>query len=207
MTSLPDTDTRTRILDAAEALFAKHGLAGTSVRAITLAARANVSAVKYYFGGKDALLDAVFARQLQPLETERREGLEAVLSKDVTLESVLKAYLAPAIHRVQQDPDGDVFLQLLSRLYTESSEIAERVSATWFRPTVRRYLTVLATLLPELEESELKLRFHFLIGVLSRTGMIHHRLPSLIGRQPDSETLVQALIDFTSAGMRSKGTK
>ena len=39
------TDTINRILDAAEELFADHGIAGTSVRDITQMAKVNVAAV------------------------------------------------------------------------------------------------------------------------------------------------------------------
>jgi DNA-binding transcriptional regulator YbjK len=41
-------DTRTQILDAAERLFAEHGFRGTSVRAITDLAGANLAAVGYH---------------------------------------------------------------------------------------------------------------------------------------------------------------
>ena len=44
--------THDRILDAAERLFAEHGVAGTSVRAITDQAQVNVAAVNYHFGSK-----------------------------------------------------------------------------------------------------------------------------------------------------------
>ena len=43
-------DTRTRILDAAERLFAERGFRGASVRAITDLAGANLAAVGYQIG-------------------------------------------------------------------------------------------------------------------------------------------------------------
>ena len=41
-----EDDTRQRLLDAAEALFAEHGFADTSLRAITARARADVQVRK-----------------------------------------------------------------------------------------------------------------------------------------------------------------
>jgi AcrR family transcriptional regulator len=52
--------TRRRILDAASAEFAEHGIAGARVDRIAAAAGANKSLIYAYFGNKDALFDAVF---------------------------------------------------------------------------------------------------------------------------------------------------
>ena len=44
------SDTRARILDAAERLFMAHGYDGTSMRQITGEAGVNLAAVNYHFG-------------------------------------------------------------------------------------------------------------------------------------------------------------
>lgn len=56
------SDTADRVREAATRLFADLGYAGTSVRAICKAADANVNAVSYHFGGKQALYQAILAR-------------------------------------------------------------------------------------------------------------------------------------------------
>ncbi|MEJ2200328.1 MAG: TetR family transcriptional regulator, partial [Desulfuromonadaceae bacterium] len=71
-------DTKERILDAAEELFARQGFHATSLRAITGGAQVNLAAVNYHFGSKDGLLEAVFSRRLTPLNQERQRRLEAV---------------------------------------------------------------------------------------------------------------------------------
>ncbi len=53
-------ETRTRLLDAALALFAEQGFAKTSTREIALAAQVNISAISYYFGNKQGLYTALF---------------------------------------------------------------------------------------------------------------------------------------------------
>lgn len=52
--------TKRRILEAATAEFAAHGIAGARVDRIAAAADANKSLIYAYFGNKDALFDAVF---------------------------------------------------------------------------------------------------------------------------------------------------
>ncbi|HEX6559579.1 MAG TPA: TetR family transcriptional regulator [Longimicrobiales bacterium] len=55
------------LLAAARRLFAKHGYDGTSVRAITTAAGANLGAITYHFGSKRKLYDAVLESCARPL--------------------------------------------------------------------------------------------------------------------------------------------
>src|SRR5258706_3748192 len=47
--------TRAAILAAARELFARHGYAGASTRALAARAGANVATLRYHFGGKEAL--------------------------------------------------------------------------------------------------------------------------------------------------------
>jgi AcrR family transcriptional regulator len=54
--------TSARILDAAEDLFAEHGYAGTSTRAIAQRARVPFGALHYHWGSKKHLWEAVFKR-------------------------------------------------------------------------------------------------------------------------------------------------
>ncbi|MQA33744.1 TetR/AcrR family transcriptional regulator [Modestobacter roseus] len=64
---------RTALLDAAERLFAESGIAQASDRKVAESAgNTNHSAVRYYFGGREGLLQALITRHLAPLEEPRR---------------------------------------------------------------------------------------------------------------------------------------
>lgn len=52
--------TRRKLLDAAVAEFATHGIAGARVDRIAEAAKCNKALIYHYFGNKDQLFDAVF---------------------------------------------------------------------------------------------------------------------------------------------------
>ena len=60
--------TRDDLLAAAEALFAEHGYAGVGIREIATRADANLSAIKYHFGGKPDLYRETVRRALQRRE-------------------------------------------------------------------------------------------------------------------------------------------
>jgi AcrR family transcriptional regulator len=99
-------DTRERILDSAEQLFAEHGFGGTSVRQITEAADANLGAVNYYFRSKEGLYAEVFARRGRIL----RDPVVAAAKQAVALaghnpEEAFRI-LGRAIVAPHEDPDA-----------------------------------------------------------------------------------------------------
>jgi len=118
MTSAPyasrERSTKERILGAAEALFATHGFAGASLRQVTAAARVNLAAVNYHFGSKDKLIEEVFRRRLDELNSRRLAALGKVAGLDETrLEDVLDAYIRPALDLSRIDGGGAAFAELL----------------------------------------------------------------------------------------------
>jgi AcrR family transcriptional regulator len=64
-------DTRASILAEATALFASHGYAGTTVRAVAAAAGVDAALVHHYFGSKDDLFLAALQAPLDPREVLR----------------------------------------------------------------------------------------------------------------------------------------
>jgi AcrR family transcriptional regulator len=65
--------TRQRILDAATAEFARHGLGGARVDRIAERAGANKRMLYYYFGSKEALFLAVLEAAYERIRTAERE--------------------------------------------------------------------------------------------------------------------------------------
>jgi len=72
-------DTRIRLIEVAERLFAERGVNGVSLREIGAAAgQRNTGAVRYHFGSKEGLLDAVFRHRMEPINERRLEMLDAL---------------------------------------------------------------------------------------------------------------------------------
>ena len=57
--------TRQRIVEAATAEFAEHGIAGARIERVVAAARTNKAQLYAYFGSKEALFDSIFAASLE----------------------------------------------------------------------------------------------------------------------------------------------
>jgi AcrR family transcriptional regulator len=79
--------TRQRLLEAARAEFAEHGIAGARVDRIAADAKANKAQIYHYFGSKDRLFDAVWEELVKqivgaaPIDVEDLAGFAARLSQ------------------------------------------------------------------------------------------------------------------------------
>lgn len=62
-----EKDTKEKLIDAGEKLFALKGLAGVSIRELSQEAGANSALISYHFGSKEGLYAAVLENQFLPL--------------------------------------------------------------------------------------------------------------------------------------------
>ena len=76
----PRTSARERLLDAAEELFAEHGFAATTTRAITERAGTSAGAFFYHFPSKESVLEAVLDERNPE---DQVEGILAAHAGDV----------------------------------------------------------------------------------------------------------------------------
>ncbi|ETR79150.1 hypothetical protein X566_14880 [Afipia sp. P52-10] len=87
-------DTRMKLLLAAERLFALHGPEGTSTRMIVAeAGQKNASALTYYFADRAALIEAICALRMEPINNERIERVARYLAAKPAPAERLRALL------------------------------------------------------------------------------------------------------------------
>lgn len=206
----PSTDTRQRLLDAAEHLFATTGIAETSLRAITAEAGANLASVNYHFGSKEALFQAVIARRLGPINEERLRLLTAVEAEGgdglPSLERIVEAFVRPIV-RLRGDPahGGENFMRLMGRVHAEPGEWTLR-ALDEFRESFEIFDAAFGRALPDLPEEERLWRMFFLIGVTAHTTAAGFKLQHFAGDRCDPnnvEATVQRLVAFAAAGFRA----
>lgn len=205
-------DTKQRILDAAESLFARDGFHSTSMRAITGLARANLAAVNYHFGSKEALIEAVFERRLLPLNEIRLEKLRrvgALAEQDggrPDPKEVLRAFIAPTLQFRDTCPGSHDFITLVGRALNEPDETVRTMFIERIRPVFLLLFDLLHQGLPELDRSLLFWRLQFALGamghVMCRAGRFQS-LPDGIEPPQDTEALIRMFLDFVTAGMEA----
>ncbi|HVS19316.1 MAG TPA: TetR/AcrR family transcriptional regulator [Planctomycetota bacterium] len=207
----PETrDTKARLLDAAEASFGEHGFQGSSLRAITSAAEANLAAVHYHFGSKEQLFAAVFARRIEPINARRLERLDALEAAAggaaVEVEALLAAFIEPACNAFAQIEDrGARFLQLSGRMFSEPGEHWTAVRALLEEP-LARFLAAFGKSLPHLPPREVLWRLFFVVGGMCHAfsaGAMLTEFSDGACRGDDARQSVPRLIGFLAAGMRS----
>ncbi|MEZ0106626.1 AcrR family transcriptional regulator [Catenulispora sp. EB89] len=203
-------DTRSRILDAAEHLFAERGFRGTSIRAITERAGANLAAVGYHFGSKAELLGAVARRVIEPINAAQSAGLDRLLARtpDPSAAELVAAFAGPLFDEM---PAGDEGGARTSRLIvTIIADPAEEVRS-WTGPAEAavhdRYLAAFARALPALSPEELVFRLRGILAVVAMDRIDVHNQPTPgCPTPPAGEAARRWAITFLAAAMSAPPT-
>ncbi len=205
-------DTKQRILDAAESLFAREGFHNTSLRAITRQAEANLAAVNYHFGSKDALVRAVLERRLTPLNQARRERLNRLRETSGAngrrpgVEETLRAFIEPTLDFRNSDPGAKDFVSLVGRALGEPDESVRKIFMRLMEPVFQLFFETLCAALPQHPHKTVFWRLVFSLGSMGQTLCLMDKplpLPEGIAPIHETETLLALLIPFLTAGMEA----
>lgn len=207
-------DTRARILDAAERLFMEHGLEATSLRMITAEAQANIAAVNYHFGSKEALIEELFRRRLTWLNEQRLAELDrleaAAGGAPVKPRLIVEAFFGVAIRMAADTAGGGRnFMCLLSRTFTDPAEFVRNFLAEEYAEVLARFKNAFFAALPDVPKEEFLWRFHFMLGAMSYAVsgadainvMGEGKLDLDHGGDPDA--LYARLMSFLIGGLRA----
>lgn len=167
------------IIEAAEVLFADHGIAAVSLRQIGMEAGSlNTNAVGYYVGTKEELVEAIFRYRIPQLESGRAQYLAELerqgLGRD--LMGLLKAIWMPLYKlkdkrgqhsyarfllnvdraglsgtRIALDPSFPVATDLFQRV----SKALKQINVGYFGFVLRLQLTIVAGALEFIDENQL----------------------------------------------------
>ena len=203
------TATRTAILDAAEQLFSKNGVEGTSMRDISKAAGVNLGAINYHFGTKDRLALEAFARRLQPANRERIARLNALEAaagrRKLKLEAIIDALVRPAVESEERaTPES---MRMTSRCFHEPSPALRKFVEQEFAEVVTRFDAAILQAVPGLAAGEVFWRMCFIFGALQHGMEIWLRvdqMPRMPGVQPvapDREGFIRRVVSFAAAGL------
>jgi AcrR family transcriptional regulator len=210
-------ETRERLLDAAERIFAERGFEGASIRAVTQAAGASVSAANYHFGSKEALLRETLLRRVGPINERRVARLdaleEAAAGRPLELETIVEAFLRPVFEEHAASVDAtNRFRQVAARLYSDPPEVVATMKRELFGPIVTRFVGAIAAALPDKKQEEIELGFQLTVGVMVHVISGHLVTTPLsedggcecwTSRLSD-ESVLQQMISYVVAGLRAE---
>ncbi|MCG6954073.1 MAG: TetR family transcriptional regulator [Betaproteobacteria bacterium] len=206
----PVSETQTRILDAAEELFLLHGFEGASMRMLTARAGVNLAAINYHFGSKDALIEAVLRRRLDPMNANRIAALDRLeaeaAGRALAPEAIIGAFVGTSLRMIEDARGGGRnFIRLLGRTYTDPDKQIRALIGQLYAPAMERYKAAFTRALPDLPAEELVWRMHFMFGTLSYTLAATDTVQLIAGCKPedryDSRLLEARLTAFLAAGL------
>lgn len=207
------SDTKDRILDSAELLFATNGIASTSLRAITDHADVNLASVNYHFQSKDALVQAVLNRRINPINQRRLEMLQGILQRTApgqapVLEEILDAFYRPVAEAAMATrKEGRPIIALVGRIYTEPGELLASQVRAMMSQVASSFMDALHLALPGAPPHTMFWRLHFTVGVLAHTFGAMHLIEGFArGRVNvnDSEEVLRQMIAYAAGGLRSE---
>jgi AcrR family transcriptional regulator len=202
----PPSETREQLLAAAERLFAERGFAGVSVRVIAAEAGVNWSLVGYYFRSKNGLLAEVYRRHCTTLNRERLRMLSDARHTGLQLESVIEAFVRPALAEIQGRDGHNQYSRLRAMLAAEDAPLFAQLVADNFDQSSRTFVAALRECLPELSSDEVLWRFHFMLGTIYYSASSPQRIKVFSRGRCDPgevEATVHYLVPFLAAAFRS----
>ena len=202
-------ETRDRLLQVAEKLFARRGYEATSVRDITAEAGCNVAAVNYHFGGKEnlyletfrGLLGELRDLRIRRIRTDMEDaGTSATLA--LFVESMANAFLEPFV----DEGRGRLLMAFVSREMVDRHLPAGVFVDEFIRPLLDVALEQLNVVGPRLAPVTARMCLMSLVGQLLH---VLRAQPMLSGGMPvdlvpaDLKSHVDHVVRFTVGGIRA----
>lgn len=200
-------DLRQSILDAAEALFSRHGFYGVTVRQVAAEAGVDTALIHYYYGSKRELFDSVFARRAEILNDARAEAMRAYAEAHpgaMTAEGIVEAFIGPLVERSLTNDEGWKNYFRLVALVNNTPAWGGETMHRFFDPVVHQLIDTWKQAMPHAELRDLYWGYQFLTGAmmltLSETGRID-QLSDGLCRSTDLEAVRARLYAWCAAGL------
>ncbi len=198
--------TRQRLLDVAETLFAEFGFAATSVRDITSSAACNLAAVNYHFRGKRNLYLEVFRRRLAELRDRRIASISEARSGVGSLEAVLGAFAGAFLEPLVDRGRGRLLMALLTREMLDPQLPPELFKSEFIEPVHQVLVETLMATTPGLTPRSARACALEIVGQLLQVAQREGRArldPAWEAGLPPLPEMVAHIVRFSAAGVRA----
>ena len=202
-------ETRQRILDAAAEVFAEHGFQASTVRDICHRAEANVAAVNYHFGDKEALYNEVFRYTSRiTLETYPPFAAElATAPPELRLRHFVRAFL----QKVMAEDRTALHGKLMAHEMIRPTAILDAVFEEAIRPQAERLAALVQEIAEGVPPATAKRCCLSIVGQIlfyKHCRPIVTRVDSHFGTPADDlETLTDHITEFSVVGLQHLARK
>jgi AcrR family transcriptional regulator len=192
--------TRSRLLRAAEKLFAEKGIAQTSARDILREAdQRNESALQYHFGGLAGLLDALWAERGGQVNAEREAMAIEMRAEHGVLDvrQLCTLALLPPVLLARRDPEFFEFLKVIGQLAFIPRERLAQAQDRYELGSVKDLIGSIRGAVaapPAIVERRIDLMSRFAMVALAQRARADQSFDG-----PDGELYVDAVLDAMAA--------
>jgi len=201
---IEDSDTKLRILDAAEAEFSRSGYGGAGMKAIATEAGVAQGLLHYHYINKEGLYSAVVERRSTLICHGRNQLLDLVdKTRPDFLEQVFDAFFRPPLG---EEGGGPVYARIFASLAVGGAR-DQALVAKHYDPTARKFIAALQGADPKITPEIATWSYSFAIGMLTSVIGRDGRAERLLGTRhrvnaKETEALIHKLVQFAVGGLR-----
>ncbi|MEQ8936245.1 MAG: TetR/AcrR family transcriptional regulator [Amphiplicatus sp.] len=201
-------ESRERILDAAEELFAQRGYHGVTVKDMSREAGVDAGLLHYYFAGKAGVFKAVIDRRADIVNITRLESMQRYEQEEagaMTVEGIVRAYLRPTFDFMMEGGDGTRHIaEKFAHLSRAPDGAIPDIETSPFDPVVQRFVEMLRKARPDCADADFYWLYHMISGAISlslaQTGRID-RLSGGLCRSDDFEAIADRMTKVFGAAL------
>lgn len=204
----PSLQTKNQIKEAAQMLFARHGVEGVTVQQIVAAAgQRNNAALHYHFGSKEELIRQLIVDGAEVLEGRRQDMLQAmeVRGGPKSIREVVLILVMPVVE-LADDPRWRGYIRFTSNLQASDREtLRAALNNKWNAGYVAcfAHLKRMIPLPAELVEQRLTLFAIYANAILSAREEALEKLRSKKNRLWDKRYTIENILDTLEATLVS----
>jgi AcrR family transcriptional regulator len=209
-----DSESAEAILKAAGELFAQRGFAAVSMRQIATKSKQHLASANYYFGSKAGLFEAVFVRQIVPVNTRRIELLnERRTHGKLTLAAIVNSYVRPLfeVDRSTTHPfSAKLIMQFSKQLLSNPDE--HNYLLEYYEEVSRNYIEALTTGAFGLSTQDAVWGYNYMVAVLvftlagkSSLAKLDESLLTSLDPDESDDLTIDRLTRFICAGIGALG--
>ena len=207
--NIPEKESRQRLLDSAEQLFAEKGFDSTSVRDLTQLAKCNVASVNYHYGSKEKLYQKVFHKHFTLMRETRITSINRVMQDhgpQTSLEQLIEAFARAFLEPLLDDSSGRLTMRLMMREMTDPRLPADMFFKDMVKPVSAVLLGAMHQICPDLDQRNAQKCVHSLIAQLIHVVQVRiyfTRIQKLDHPMLNLQEMLDHVVQFTEAGMKA----
>ncbi len=199
-TTPPSLSARGRLVRSALRLFAEKGYEGATTREICESARANISAIRYYFGDKAGLYRAAFTEPMGDTACGANSGAYAELPMPEALRRLFRDFLEP----LKRGEETRLVMKLHFREMIEPTGVWQESIDAEIKPQHEALVAMLTRRLGlsdvdldvhRLAFSIIGMAVHFYVGL----DVVSNVAPDMLGSVQAVDELAERLADYAGS--------